>query len=103
MREPVFLCGLVLWSGMTLVLADVRWFRRPRLVVRLRDHVPDASGRSGSGPWSVESFREVIAPLARSLGEAVARAFGIGEDLALRLQRIHSPVDASAARATVPR
>jgi tight adherence protein C len=51
-----------------------------------------------SSVWSVESFRDVIAPLAESIGEAVARAAGIGEDLSVRLRRVHAPMDASAFR-----
>ena len=40
---------------------------------------------------SVESLREVIAPLAQTVGNACASAFGVREPLELRLQRIHSP------------
>ena len=36
---------------------------------------------------SVESFREVIRPLRRALGEPLAAVFGVTEDLATRLQR----------------
>ena len=47
---------------------------------------------------SVESFRDVIGPLARSVGERLARAFGVSEDLEVRLERIHAAFDATAFR-----
>jgi tight adherence protein C len=39
---------------------------------------------------SVDSFREVIAPLSGAIGQRVAGFFGISEDLAQRLERVHS-------------
>ena len=47
---------------------------------------------------SVESFRDVIGPLCRGIGERVARALGITEELAVRLDRLHSPLDVTAFR-----
>jgi tight adherence protein C len=96
-RDPLLLSGLFLWGGATLLLAELRWFRRPPLVERLRPHLARAT-RPDSSIWSVESFREVIAPLARSVGETVARAAGIGEDVAVRLRRVHSPIEPTAFR-----
>jgi len=46
----------------------------------------------------VESFREVIGPACRSLGEQASRLLGVHEDLELRLERIHSPVDVTGFR-----
>src|SRR4029079_19016343 len=46
----------------------------------------------------VESFADVVGPLCRSLGQTVARAFGVNEDLATRLLRVHSPFDVTAFR-----
>jgi tight adherence protein C len=50
------------------------------------------------GLLSVESFRDVVRPLARTLGERLARVFGVNEELAVRLERIHSPDDPTAFR-----
>jgi len=93
-------CGLVLWVGATLLFSEVRWFARPTLVERLRPYAPGGLGsrRRRDGVLSVESFREVIRPLSRALGERVAGMFGVTEDLATRLQRIHSPLDVTAFR-----
>jgi Flp pilus assembly protein TadB len=98
MREPFVASGALLWGGAVLLLAELRWFRRASLVDRLRPHSPHRTAGESSSIWSVESFREVIAPLARSLGEAVARAAGVGEDVAVRLRRVHAPLDPSAFR-----
>jgi tight adherence protein C len=90
---------LVLWVGATLVLADVRWFARPPLAQRLRPYVPGGlAARSRTALLSVESFRDVIAPLSRSIGGRLAKAFGVSEELAVRLERIHSPLDVTAFR-----
>jgi tight adherence protein C len=98
MREPLMLSGVLLWGGAVLLLAELRWFRRASLVDRLRPHAPHGTPGVRSSIWSVESFREVIAPLARSVGEAMARAVGVGEDVAVRLRRVHAPLDAAAFR-----
>lgn len=87
-----------MWVGATLVLAEVRWFRRARLAQRLAPFAPGGSAGGRHGTLSVASFRDVVVPLSRSLGEALARAFGIDEPLAVRLARVHSPLDVTAFR-----
>lgn len=98
MRVAV-LAGLALWVGATLILSRLRWFTRPPLVHRLRPYVPGGlAGSQRSGVWSVASFREVIGPMSRSLGERLARLFGVSEELAVKLQRIHAPLDVTGFR-----
>ncbi|MDP9442562.1 MAG: type II secretion system F family protein [Actinomycetota bacterium] len=98
MRGAV-LSGLALWVGATLLLSELRWFSRPPLAQRLRPYVPGGLARQDrSGLLSVESFRDVIAPLSRSVGERLARVFGVNEELSIRLTRIHSPLDNTAFR-----
>ncbi len=91
--------GLVLWAGMTLLLSHVRWFTRLRLADRLRPYSPGGAGAPAPRhALSVDSVRDVIAPLCRGLGERMARALGVTEDLAVRLERLHSPLDVTAFR-----
>jgi tight adherence protein C len=94
------LCGLAAWAGTTLVLSQVRWFSRPPLVERLRPYSPAGMARPAprGAILSVDSFGDVVRPLARSLGERVARLFGVSEELGTRLERIHSSDDVTAFR-----
>lgn len=102
MREASWfvLSGVVLWAGATLLLNEVRWFSRVRLVDRLRPYVARGSVALDhpKGMRTAESFREVLGPLAQAVGERVARVFGVSEQLALRLERIHSPLDVASFR-----
>jgi tight adherence protein C len=91
--------GAVLMVGATLLLSEIRWFARRPMVERLRPYVPvTLGGRPRAGILSVESFREVIGPACRLAGERVSRLLGVGEDLELRLERIHAPVDVTGFR-----
>lgn len=92
------LVGIGLWTGMALLLAQLRWFRRPALADRLRPYSPGSAPPSRVNPWSVESFSEAIGPLAGAVGERLSSVLGIQEDLALRLERVHSPLDATEFR-----
>lgn len=93
------LASLVTWVGATLVLSELRWFRRPSLTERLRPYVP---GGLATGPrpglLSVETFHEVIGPLARSLGAGLSQLFGVSEELAAKLERIRSCEDVTTFR-----
>jgi hypothetical protein len=97
MSRAVLPAAVVLWGGATLLLSQLRWFARPRLVDRLRPYAPHTV-ESGGGLLSLESFRDVLGPIARTAGARLARLFGVSEELAMRLQRIHSPLDATAFR-----
>jgi tight adherence protein C len=93
------LAALALFAGSTLLLSHVRWFRRRPLADRLAPYVPGGSAvRSTSILVSAETFGQVIGPLARAVGERVARAVGVTEPLAVRLERIGSPLDVTGFR-----
>ena len=100
MIRSAALFGLPFWAGATLVLSQQRWFARRTLVERLRPYEPGglADGGGGPGLLSVESFAEIVGPLARAIGERVARIVGINEELAVRLRRVHSELDPTAFR-----
>jgi tight adherence protein C len=91
--------ALALFAGSTLLLSRIRWFRRRPLVDRLAPYVPGGStARSTSILLSADTFGQVIGPLARAVGERVARAVGVTEALAVRLERTGSPLDVTAFR-----
>jgi tight adherence protein C len=97
-------CIVAMGAGAALLLAELPWFSRRPLLERLRPHSPQSSGPSTrSGFVSVASFRDVVGPLAHGVGERLARLFGVREDLAVRLDRIHSgtePADFRVRQAT---
>ena len=95
------LASLTMWVGATLVLSQLRWFARPSLAQRLRPYAPGGLGPSSNGRGgllSVESFRDVVGPLSSSIGERLARLFGVSEELAVKLERLHAPVDVTGFR-----
>lgn len=93
------LSGIPLWVGATLVLSRLRWFTRSGLAERLLPYAPAQAG-GGRRPevLSVASFRDVVGPLARAVGERVSRAVGVHDELPVRLARAHWPLDATAFR-----
>jgi tight adherence protein C len=99
MTRFLFVATIVGWAGATLLLAQLRWFRRPALAARVRPYLTGvASDRPMRAGWSIEAFRDVLAPLARSAGNRLAGLFGVSEELAVRLERVHSPLDVTAFR-----
>lgn len=99
MTRLLILSGIVLWAGATLLLSTTRWFARRPLTDRLRPYTPGGLAPAHrSGLLSLESFGEVVGPLSRRFGEHLARLFGVSEDLAIRLTRIHSPLDVTSFR-----
>lgn len=96
--QLLVLFGLVAFTGLTLILSELRWFKRPRMVDRLAPYAPGSTVPVRSGVLSVASFREVIAPLSQLVGERMAKVFGVSEELSVRLRRVHSPLDVGAFR-----
>lgn len=91
--------GVCWFVGTTLLLGELRWFRRRPLADRLAAYVPGGAGvRHGGALVTAASFRQVIGPLAGAVGERLARAFGVTEKLAVRLERVHSPLDVTGFR-----
>jgi tight adherence protein C len=93
------LLAIAFFIGLVLVLSELVWFSRRSLIERIRPYAPLAvSNTSRTGILSVASFREVIAPLSRAIGERMARMFGVNEELGLRLERIHATTDVTEHR-----
>ena len=98
MRVAV-LSFLALWAGMTLLLTHVRWFARRPLIERLQPYSPTLDRARPRGTvLSVDSFRDVIGPTVNALGSRLGALLGVDEDITTRLERVHSPLDASAFR-----
>ncbi len=93
------LSGLALWAGATLLLSLVPWFSRPALVERLRPYSPGGmAAPDRPGLLSLESFRDAVGPLCRRIGERLAGVLGVTEELAVRLERVHSDLDVTGFR-----
>ena len=101
MSLVALLCLALLWTGTALLLAQLRWCHRPRLVVRLARFTPQrrtTPTAASAGLLSMGSFRDVMGPLARAGGERITRLLGVAESLDVRLRRIGSPLDATSFR-----
>jgi tight adherence protein C len=71
--------------GASLVLAEVPWFRRTRLIDRLAPYSRRRPSSIGAGPAG--SIRQVIAPGIDRWGDRLSAALGVRHDLATRLDR----------------
>ena len=93
MNRVAVAAGLTAWAGATLALSGVRWFDRLPLVDRLRPFCP-----SRPAAPTPQSLRDALAPLAAAIGSRAAGWFGVDEDVAVRLERLHAPLDATGFR-----
>ena len=96
--RPLLAVALLGGAGATMLLAELRWFRRIALSDRLRPYSPTTLARQRSQGLSMGSFAEVIGPLAQWVGHAVSTTLRIDDDVTTRLARIHSPLDATSFR-----
>ena len=97
MSREIYGLSVVFFIGLTLVFAEFRWFQRVGLAERL-DHYTPKGKRKTTGVLSGSSFREVVVPLAHAIGERVSSALRVGEELSIRLERIHSPIGVAGYR-----
>lgn len=85
--------------GSVLVLSALPWFGSRSLDERLRPYTSGATAPSPSGGLlSVGSFRDVVAPLANTVGTRLAKACGVHDDLTTRLLRVHATIDTAHFR-----
>ena len=97
MTRVAALLALPWFAGCTLLLAELRWTRRPSLAKRLAPYAsgaipPDRTSLAGA------TFRDVLTPVADELASMLARTLGVTESLDRRLRRCHHPVDVSTYR-----
>ena len=85
MTRLIAAAALLGFAGSTLVLSELRWFNSKSLVSRIAPYLPGTSAPLSSELLSVEGFRELLRPLALSLGAVAARVFGVDEELPRRL------------------
>ncbi len=89
MSRATTLVALVAWSGLALVFAEIRWFRRPSLTRRLAPHL--ANTRVARRPWTLADVAATIGPALVDAGDALASLAGIDDPLRERLDRAHDP------------
>ena len=96
MRQPIALALLFGWLGLTLLLGQLRWFRRGPLIERVRPYIFGLSRRTETDEGN--ALLRILGPLARDAGAAIAKFCGVNEELSTRLERIHSSFDPTAFR-----
>lgn len=98
MTRLTALSALAAVAGLTLLFSEIAWFNRVSHVERLAPYQPGNRRTQAGGILSVASFRDVIGPLSRAVGERLARMLGFDEDLQVRLVRVHSSLDVTGFR-----
>jgi tight adherence protein C len=98
MSRLVIASALSLWFGVTILFSLTRWGKHISLAERLRPHAVGSSRRSAAGLMSAQSARDSLGPLAGAIGAKLAAAFGVQEELSVRLRRVHATIDASGFR-----
>ncbi|MFT7474281.1 MAG: tight adherence protein C [Verrucomicrobiales bacterium] len=90
--------SLAMFVGATLVLSEIRLFKNQSLSARVSPYLPGERSTHSRELLSLESFSQLLRPLAESIGAVTARIFGISEELPRRLRRVHWSIDASEFR-----
>ncbi|MGI9607827.1 MAG: type II secretion system F family protein [Acidimicrobiales bacterium] len=98
MIRLVAAASLLLFTGMTLVLSEVRWFRTRSLTARLSPYLPGGSRSPVADALSFDTMGQLLRPLVEASGDLAARLFGVSEELPRRLRRVHSPLDPASFR-----
>lgn len=89
---------ILFFVGATLLLSEMRFFRNRTLASRVSPYLPGGSLKRRQELLSLETFGELLRPLAESIGSVTARVFGISEELPRRLRRVHWDIDSSGFR-----
>lgn len=86
----------LLAAGSALIAAELRWFRRRSLPLRLGPYAPART--SGLGAGSQQTRSGVLVPLVIGAGNRLATAMGVKEPLELRLRRAGVSLDPAQFR-----
>jgi tight adherence protein C len=98
MTRLIIAAALAAWAGLTLLLSGTAWGQQLSLAERLRPHVPGNASRRSAGWLSGDAAHHAFGPLASAIGARFAKLVGVDEDLAIRLRRVHDPMDATSFR-----
>jgi len=90
--------AILMFVGATLVLSEFRLFKTQSLSARVSPYLPGGSSRRNREVLSLETFGQLLRPLAEASGALAARIFGVSEELPRRLRRVHWEIDASGFR-----
>jgi hypothetical protein len=87
--------SLALLIGASMLFSQIGWFGRTSLVERLRPYTPlGFTVTPDRGAFSPESLLDALRPIAQVVGGALSRLFGVGEEIEVKLRRLHHPLDA---------
>lgn len=84
---------MIIWIGASLLLGELRWFRRPQLADRIRPFLPLAAPRSPARTIEPVRWIDHLAPFATLAGDRLSSAVGVAETLEVRLRRVHAAVE----------
>lgn len=98
MIRLVAAAALLMFVGFTLVLSEFRLFKTQSLSARVSPYLPGGRTTRNRELLSLESFGQLLRPLAEASGALTARVFGVSEELPRRLRRVHWEIDASGFR-----
>lgn len=90
--------SILLFVGATLMLSELRPFRSRSLATRVSPYLPGGRIASSREILSLETFGQLLRPLAEAVGALAARVFGVSEELPRRLRRVHWEIDAAGFR-----
>jgi tight adherence protein C len=90
--------SLAMFVGTTLVFSELRLFKNQSLSARVSPYLPGERSTRSRELLSLESFGQLLRPLAESIGAVTSRIFGISEELPRRLRRVHWSIDAAEFR-----
>ena len=89
---------ILFFIGAVLLMSEMRFFRTRTLTSRVSPYLPGGSLKRRQELLSLESFGELLRPLAESIGSITARVFGVSEELPRRLRRVHWEIDSAGFR-----